>query len=140
MGSEMCIRDSVYVVPMRSKSEVPNAVKQFAREVRAPQTSDCLKKFCQSIGTSLRVLDEGTPWSILAELYIGITKDSVRNNMNTPAHPYLFGIIVWNDEHVYTALLLRTCLGSWKQSTYRGDERNSNLCHFGFIGGVIVKI
>ena len=56
------------------------------------------------------------------------------------AQPYLSGTIVWNDEHVYTTLLLRTCSGSWKQSTYRGEERNSNLCHFGFMSGVIVGI
>ena len=72
----------VYVVPMKAKSEVLQAVKQFAKEIGAPeaiisdaareQKSSDLKKFCLSIGTSLRILEKGTPWSNKAELYIGI--------------------------------------------------------------------
>ena len=63
----------VYVVPMSSKKDVLKAVKQFAKEIGAPdaiisdgareQTSDDLRRFLQSIGTSLRVLEEGTPWA-----------------------------------------------------------------------------
>jgi hypothetical protein len=63
----------VYVVTMKSKAEVLQAVKQFAKEIGAPdaiicdmageQTSHALKRFCQEIGTTLRVLEEGTPWA-----------------------------------------------------------------------------
>jgi hypothetical protein len=63
----------LYVVPMKSKSEVLQAVKQFAKEIGAPeafvsdpsgeQTSNALKKFCGEIGTTLRVLEEGTQWA-----------------------------------------------------------------------------
>jgi hypothetical protein len=52
---------------MQSKAEVLQAVKQFAKEIGAPgaiicdmageQTSRELKRFCQEIGTTLRVLD-----------------------------------------------------------------------------------
>ena len=54
----------VYVVPMRTKSEVLQAVKQFAKEIGAPdaiicdmsreQTSRSLREFCGEIGTTLR--------------------------------------------------------------------------------------
>jgi hypothetical protein len=68
----------VYVVPMKSKGEALQAVKQFAKEIGAPealicdmsgeQTSHALKRFCNEIGTTLRVLEEGTPWANKAEL------------------------------------------------------------------------
>ena len=62
-----------YVVPMKRKSEVLLSIKQFAKEVGHPdsfvadmsreQTSSEVKKFCDDIGTTLRALEEGTPWS-----------------------------------------------------------------------------
>ena len=61
----------VYVVPMKSKSEVLQAVKQFCKEIGAPeaiicdpareQKADDLKQFLHQVGTSLRFLEEGTP-------------------------------------------------------------------------------
>ena len=63
----------LYVVPMRRKSEVLQALKQFAKEIGAPtsiiadmsgeQMSHDVQKFCNDIGTTLRALEEGTPWS-----------------------------------------------------------------------------
>jgi hypothetical protein len=55
----------VYVVPMRRKGEVLQAIKQFAKEIRAPDAfiadmsgehmSREVKKFCNDIGTTLRI-------------------------------------------------------------------------------------
>ena len=49
------------------------ALKQFAKEIGAPevfvldflgdQNSQEVKQFCNNIGTALKVLGEGTPWS-----------------------------------------------------------------------------
>ena len=90
----------VYVVPMRTKSEVLHAVKQFAKEIGAPdaiiadaakeQKSADLRRFLQSIGTSLRTLKEGTPWSNRAELYIGLIKEAVRKDMKDSSCPLPF--------------------------------------------------
>ena len=54
----------LYVVPMKSKSEVLQAVKQFAKEIGAPDAIICdseseqksrdLRKFMMDMGTSLR--------------------------------------------------------------------------------------
>jgi hypothetical protein len=62
----------VYVVPMTSKSDVLKAVKQFTKEIGAPeaiiadpageQTLHALRQFFQEIGTTLCALDEGTQW------------------------------------------------------------------------------
>jgi hypothetical protein len=90
----------VYVVPMRRKSDVLQSVKQFAKEVGAPdafvadmsgeQMSLDLKKFCNDIGTALRALEEGTPWANKAELYIGLLKEATRKDMRESNSPLVF--------------------------------------------------
>ena len=90
----------VYVVPMKSKSEVLLAVKQFAKEIGAPdaiicdmsgeQTSKAVRQFCSEIGTTLKVLEEGTPWANRAELYIGLIKEAVRKDMQESDSPLIF--------------------------------------------------
>ena len=77
----------VYVVPMKSRSELLLAVKQFVKEIGAPETivsdgaaeqrSHALRKFLTDIGSTLRILEEGTPWANKAELYIGLLKEAV---------------------------------------------------------------
>jgi hypothetical protein len=90
----------VYVVPMRRKSDIPQAVKQFAKEIGAPDAiiSDSarehksleVRKLCLNMGTELRVLEEGTPWANKAELYIGLLKESVRKDMRESNSPLSF--------------------------------------------------
>ena len=82
---------------MKKKSEVLLAIKQFAKEIGAPdsfvadmsrqQMSSEVKKFCNDIGTTLRALEEGTPWSSKAELYIGLIKEAVRKDMRKTNSP-----------------------------------------------------
>ena len=57
----------VHVVPMMSKADVLHAIKQYAKEIGAPdaiitdatgeQTSKAIRKFCSEIGTTLRYLE-----------------------------------------------------------------------------------
>ena len=57
----------VYVVPIKIRSEVLQAVNQFAKEIGAPdaiildaageQTSKVLMKYCSVIGTNLQYLE-----------------------------------------------------------------------------------
>ena len=46
------------------------------------QMSSEVKNFCNDIGTTLRALEEGTPWSNKAELYIGLIKVSKSADQN----------------------------------------------------------
>ena len=58
---------------MKTKKEVLQAVKQFAKEIGAPeaiicnpareQSSDELHQFCRKIGTALQLLEENAPWA-----------------------------------------------------------------------------
>jgi hypothetical protein len=90
----------IYVVPMKRKGEVLQAMKQFAKEIGAPeafvadmsgeQMSKEVKTFCTEIGTTLRALEEGTPWANKAELYIGLIKEAVRKDMKESNSPMVF--------------------------------------------------
>jgi hypothetical protein len=90
------------VVPLKTKANVLDAVKQFAKEIGAPdalifdmsgeQTSQPMRKFCHEIGTSLCVLEEGTPWANKAELYIGLVKEAVRKDMKESNCP----LVLWD--------------------------------------------
>ena len=85
---------------MKRKSEVLLAIKQFAKKIGAldsfvaymsgEQMSSEEKKFCNDIGTTLRALEEGTPWSNKAELYIGWVKEAVRKDMCKSNSPLCF--------------------------------------------------
>ena len=77
----------IYVEPMKHKSEVLLAIKQFAKEVGAPdaivsymdreQVSQEVRNFCNTIGTTLRALEEGMSWSNKAKLYIKLMKEAI---------------------------------------------------------------
>ena len=93
-------RGFVYVVPMKSRKEVLQAVKMFAKAVGVPeaiicdaareQTSADLKKFVNEIGSTLRVLEEGTPWANRAELYVGLVKEATRKDLKASGAPLAF--------------------------------------------------
>jgi hypothetical protein len=90
----------VYVVPMKRKGEVLQAMKQLANEIGAPdafvadmpgdQMSKEVKAFCNEIGSTLRALEEGTPWANKAELCIGLLKEAVRKDMKDKDSPRVF--------------------------------------------------
>jgi hypothetical protein len=134
----------VYVVPLKSKANVLDAVKQFAKEVGAPdalifdmsgeQTSINLKKFCLEIGTSLKVLEEGTPWANKAELYIGLIKEAVRKDMKESDCP----LVLWDycverraRINNLTAKDIFKLHSSNAYTALTGDEGDiSNLCQY----------
>ena len=77
------------------------AVKQFAKEIGAPEAIICnaskeqtekldIKRFLHEIGTTLQVLEEGTLWANKAELYIGLIKEAVRKDMRDSNCPLAF--------------------------------------------------
>jgi hypothetical protein len=134
----------IYVVPMKSKAEALQAVKQFAKEIGAPdaliydkageQTSNELKKFCQDIGTTMRVLEEGTPWANKAELYIGLIKEAVRKDMKESNCP----LVLWDycierraRIHNLTAKDTFKLHGTNPHTALTGDDGDiSNLCQY----------
>ena len=82
----------VGIYPMSSKGQFPEALHQFCKEVGVPQTlvvdpageqtSKQVRRFCHQVGTTLRVLEESTQWANRAELYVGIFKDAIKQDLN----------------------------------------------------------
>ena len=139
-------KEFIYVVPMKKKSEVLLAIKQFAKEIGAPdsfvadmsgeQMSSEVKKFCNDIGTTLKALEEGTPWSNKAELYIGLIKEAVRKDMRESNSPLcLWDYCVERRARInnLTAKNVFKLHGSTPHTVTTGDEGNiSNLCRYGW--------
>jgi hypothetical protein len=134
------------VVPLKSKSEVLPAVKQFAKEIGAPdaiisdaageQSSQALRKFCSKIGTILRYLEEGTPWANKAELYIGLIKEAVRKNMKASNCPLAFWDYCAERRSRINNLTAKDSFklhGTNAHTALTGEEGNiSNLCQLGW--------
>ena len=96
----------VHVIPMKKRSQVPLFLKMFAKEVGAPdaiicnaareQISQSVRDFCYKMGTSLCVLEEGTPWANNAKLYIKFLKEAVQKDLKELDCPICFGTIAQN--------------------------------------------
>ena len=56
-------------------------------DMSGEQMSHDIQKFCNDIGTTLQALEEGTPWSNKAKLYIGLLKEAVRKDMRESNSP-----------------------------------------------------
>ena len=92
----------VKVYPMKSLTEYPSALRQFAKEVGAPdilvanphksQASKDMMDFCNKIGTTLRLLEQNTEWSNRAELYVGLMKEAVRKDIRLAGSP----LVLWD--------------------------------------------
>ena len=92
----------IYVVPMKRKSEVLLAIKQFAKDVGEPdaivsdmareQVSQDVQQFYNTITTMLRALEEGTPCSNKTELYIKLKlmKEAIHKDMKEANCPLRF--------------------------------------------------
>ena len=95
-----------------------------------------VKKFCNDIGTTLRALGEGTPWSNKAELYIGLIKEAVRKDMRESNSPLcLWDYCVERRARInnLTAKNAFKLHGSTPHTVTTGDEGDiSNLCQYGW--------
>jgi hypothetical protein len=90
-------RGFVAFYPMKKQQEVHLVVKQFEKEVGAPEVHVCdphpaqikqeVHKFCTQIGTTLKVLEAETQWANCAKLYIGFMKEATRKDMRSSGSP-----------------------------------------------------
>jgi hypothetical protein len=73
------------------------AIKQFAKDVEAPEVLVCdphlaqikreVQEFCTQIGTTLKVLEAETQWANLAKLYVVLMKEATRKDMRSLGSP-----------------------------------------------------
>ena len=81
----------VKIYPMKSLTEYPSALRQFAKEFGAPDimvadphkshASKEVMIFCYKIGTTLRLLEQKTQWANRAKLYVGLMKEAMRKDI-----------------------------------------------------------
>jgi hypothetical protein len=136
----------VAIYPMKNQRDYFLALKQFAKDVGAPDVLVCdphptqrqckVKEFCIQIGTTLRILEAKTQWANRAELYVGLVKESTRKDMRALGSP----LVLWDycmerRALIYqvTAKLLFQLNGSTPHTvTFGADPDISNLCRFGW--------
>ena len=136
----------VYVVGMKDKSEVHQAIREFTKAVGAPDalitdpagenTSDKVRQFCYQLGTTLKSIERGTQWANKAELYIGLFKKSIQKDIMETNAPLVF----WDYAAERRAKIMNlTFKNSFKlrgtnaNQQIKGDPGDiSNLCTFGF--------
>ena len=134
----------VAVYPMQSQNEFPTALHWFCKQVGVPvelivdghkaQTSSEVKTFCHQVGTTLRILETGTPWANRAELYIGLLKEAVRRDMrnsNSPMSLWCYCIERRAKIHNAVPRPLFQAQGQTPYTCTFGVQNDiSNLCNF----------
>ena len=131
---------------MKSKSQFPDALKLFCKEVGVPntvvvdpsgqQTSNKIEQFCHNVGTTLRVLEEHTQWANRAELYIDLIKEAIHKEMRASHYP----VALWDycaeykaQVHNLTAKDLFQLQGQTPYTATTGNEADiSHICNFGW--------
>ena len=136
----------VAVYPMRSQEEFPTALHWFCKEVGVPvnliadahrsQTSFEVRRFCDQVGTTMRVLEKGTPWANRAELYIGLLKEAVRKDLReSNALMSLWCYCIQRRAKIHNAIprpLFQNKRLSPHSATFGAQGDISNICNFGW--------
>ncbi len=136
----------VYFVPMKDQCSYFSALKQFTKEVGAPQVLVCdshptqkkrkVKEFCVQIGITLCVPEAETQWANRAELYVGLLKKATRKDMRATGSP----LVLWDYCMERHALIFQVTAKKLFQfngtnphtATYGTEAYISHLCVFGW--------
>jgi hypothetical protein len=136
----------VAIYPMKKQSDYFLALKQFAKDVGAPDVLVCdphpaqtkreVREFCTQIGTTLKVLEAETQWANRAELYIGLIKEAVRKDMRMTSSP----LVLWDYCMERRALIFQITAKKLFQLngvnphtiTFGTEADISNLCQYGW--------
>jgi hypothetical protein len=100
------------------------------------QQNNATRRFCHQVGTIMRVLEEGTPWANRAELYIGLLKEAVRQDLRQSNAP----IVLWDyclerRAGIHNAIprpLFQNNGATPHEATFGEQGDISNICNFGW--------
>ena len=136
----------VFVVPLKGKGDVPQALRLFFKKVGVPDAIICdqsreqtrgeSQKLIREAGTVIRRIEPNTPWSNRAELYIGLFKQAIRDALHETNCP----MKLWDYCAEYKAKvnnataknLFQLQSRTPYQSVYKSEPDISNLCQFAF--------
>ena len=107
------------------------------------QKSFKVRRFCDQIGTTLRLLEKSTQWENRAELYIGLLKEAVRKDLRASDAP----MVLWDYCIQRRALIHNVTPRNLFQNngmnphtiTFGTQEDISNLCSFGWYDWVYYR-
>ena len=136
----------VKVYGMKSESQFSDALKLFCKEVGAPkaiivdpysaQKSDKVKQFLNKVGTTLRVLEESTQHADRAELYIGLLKRAIGNDLRISNAPMRLWCYCAERRSTIMTLTANNLYQLQGQNPYMATLNEmgdiSNLCQFGW--------
>ena len=94
------------------------------------QISQDVHNFCNTIGTTVRALEEGTPWSNKAELYIKLMKEAVCKDMKESNCPLRFWDYCLECRVRIYSLTSRDHIKVPHMETFGEQGDISNLCQF----------
>ncbi len=140
------IKGFVAFYPMKRQADYFLALKQFDKDVGAPDVLVCnlhpaqtkreVQNFCTQIGTTLKVLEAETQWANRVELYIGLMKEATQKDMQ------LLGslLVLWDYCMECRALIFQITAKKLFQlngtnphtMTFGAKADILNLCHFGW--------
>ena len=136
---------------MRSKGDFPQALKKFCKKIGVPsslicdpsgeQTSKEVKKWCREVSLPLRILEEHSQHSNLAERYVGIFKNTIAYDLKRTRCPLKLWdfCCLWRMKiHNLTAsgrFKLEGLNPHYLTLGTKGDI--SNLCVFGFFSWIM---
>jgi hypothetical protein len=146
--AQVFVSDKGYIAvyPMQSQSEFKNALHLFCKEVGVPTTlvmdahkAQCnndTRRFCHQVGTIMRVLEQGTPWANRAELYIGLLKEAVRQDLRQSNAPtVLWDYCLERRAAIHNAVprpLFQNNGSTPYEATFGEQGDISNICNFGW--------
>ena len=136
----------VATYPMESQEQFSDALHWFCKQIGVPhtmvmdahkaQTQSSTKRFCDQVGTTLRILERGTPWANRAELYIGLLKEAVRKDMRESNSPMvLWDYCMERRTRIHNAVprsLFQTNGLTPHEATFGAPGDISNICNFGW--------
>ena len=100
------------------------------------QTKKSVRRFCDQVGMTLRLLEKHTQWANRTELYIGLLKEAVRNDMRASnASMVLWDYCIQRRATIHNAtpkkLFQNDGLTPY-ECTYGVQGEISNICQFGW--------
>ena len=134
----------VAVYPIVKASNFEDSLHLFCKEVGVPvnliadphpsQAKTSVRRFCDQMGTTLRLLEKSMQWANRAELYIGLLKEAVRKDRrfsNSPMSLWDYCIQRRAQIHNVTPRNLFQNDGQNPHSITFGNQADiSNICNF----------
>ena len=128
----------IAVYPMKSQEEFKTALHWFCKQVGVPvdlivdgfsaQKKPEVRRFCEQVGTTLKVLERATPWANRAELYIGFLKEAVRKDMRASDSP----MVLW-DYSIERRAFIHNAI---PRPLFQSNGQSPHECTFGTQGDI----